>query len=1064
VTTSSGYESAQATQLLAVVKEHWPGAARLARLLSLAVRAEPALLRAARLAAGLDAAAEADLWFSGIVASRSALGISLVPTVAEVLRGELARSPADRDLAWQLIEDHHGKDPWSIRLEERVNYLTTGGPADAAEVDALLRAALTELHEVRQHNERAAVGIARWLLAALARAPSAARATSLAATAQVAAGVHLDGRLADPGDLADAESSELLPWLLDHLGSTTIPVQLLPGAVAIGGTPADGIPLPVPRTDPLVISVSWDADGAAQRADVRVPAGEETLVPVTGTQVELRTITGGRLLLRRAGIGRILVGGRDRGAGFAVAGQAVLTAAHNVPDDGAAHSRTSGASAIAYLTEAGEAVPAEVSATDADLDAALLRLAQPVPDVLPVGDYEVGAACRLQLRLGTGRQAPGGTVTGLSSASPGFLESAADASVRLEISGNFGDLRGHSGAPATLESPWGAVIGMLVSEQPVSSGPQRLQAVPIDAMVARFGLAGQVTYASPGLVDGDWSRAAPLGELLRQVAEGDIMPRLRDVGPGMLDLGIPPEDSVLAGISGLDALRRALRSADFIVVSGPPIVAPVTYEEARSIFPDARLVLPSGIESLRALAVHPAILNASERIVVWLDDIWSYADDTAGFLGSVLPRLTGRGQPTTVIATTSATTLPFSRATQADASALWARATLVNLGEPPAPPAASEAMRVEPGAEPEPEAEAESAAGPAPDDAAARQLAESARLAEAGQYEEAVQAAEAAVTAYQELAANVRRYAPSLAGALAVLSIRFADVGRAADALAAIQEAVEIYRQLEAREPRRYLAELAAALGALGDRLGTMGRWQDALAVAQEPVDIYRQLGDRSGEGTALNNLGVAMHAVGQLADAVTSFQGALESYQDTGDRPGQARALHNLGTALQEMGQLEDATKALQGAVQIYRGTGDLRGEGAVLDSLGGVLQEQRRFEEAIAAYQDAATACRTAGYAHGEARATGDLGLAFEGAGRLDEAISAHYAAADLFRRSGEPRGEAKVRDNLGTALQRAGRFPDAVQAYQAALDLYRQVGDQAGRETVQRHLDALQGSAEA
>jgi tetratricopeptide (TPR) repeat protein len=963
VTTSSGYEPAQATQLLAVVKEHWPGAARLARLLSLAVRAEPALLRAARLAAGLDAAAEADLWFSGIVASRSALGISLVPMVAEVLRGELARSPADRDLAWQLIEDHQGKDPWSIRLEERVNYLTTGGPADAAEVDALLRASLTELHEVRQHNERAALGIARWLLAALARAPTAARATPLAATAQVAAGVHLDGRLADPRDLADAESSELLPWLLDHLGSTTIPVQLLPGAVAIGGTPADGIPLPVPRTDPLVISVSWDADGAAQRADVRVPAGEEMLVPVTGTQVELRTITGGRLVLRRAGIGRILVGGRDRGAGFAVAGQAVLTAAHNLPDDGAAQPRTSGAPAIAYLPEAGEAVPAEVSATDADLDAALLRLAQPVPDVLPVGEYEVGAACRLQLRLGTGRQAPRGTVTGLSSAGPGLLESAADTSVRLEISGNFGGLLGHSGAPVTLESPWGAVIGMLVSEQAVSSGPQQLRAVPIDAMVARFGLAGQVTYASPGLVDGDWSRAAPLGELLGQVAEGGIMPRLRDVGPGMLDLGIPPEDSVLARISGLDALRSALRSADFIVVSGPPIVAPVAYQEARSIFPDARLVLPRGIESLRALAVHPAILNASERIVVWLGDIWSYADDTAGFLGSVLPRLTGRGQPTTVIGTTSSATLPFGRATQADASALWARATLVYLGEPPAAPAESEVTSAEAEAEPGPEPEPESAAGSGPDEAAARQLAEAARLAEAGQYEEALRAAEAAVRDYQELAANVRRYVPSLAGALVVLSNRLADLGRLAEALDAVQESVALYRPLAASDLPQYQLDLAGALGVLSLRLGDMGRRQDALATAREAVEIYRQLGDRSGEGTALNNLGVAMHAVGQLADAVTSFQGALEIYQDTGDRPGQARALHNLGTALQEMGQLEDATKALQGAVQIYRGTGDLRAEAKVQDNLGTALQRAGRFPEAVQAYQAALDLYRQAG-----------------------------------------------------------------------------------------------------
>ena len=241
VNTASAAESAQAEQALIVVKDHWPWAARLARLVSLAVRVEPSLLRAARLAAGLDAVAEADLWFSGIVASRSTLGISLAPSVAEALRAELTGAPADRDLAWQLLEDHHGREPWSIRLEERVNYLTTQSPVDVDAITKLLRAALTELHEVRQRDERAALGIARWLLAALARAPAAARATPLAATAEVAAGVHLDGRLAGPADLAGAESSRLLPWLLDHLGSVVVPVRPLPSGVALGGDPAEGI-------------------------------------------------------------------------------------------------------------------------------------------------------------------------------------------------------------------------------------------------------------------------------------------------------------------------------------------------------------------------------------------------------------------------------------------------------------------------------------------------------------------------------------------------------------------------------------------------------------------------------------------------------------------------------------------------------------------------------------------------------------------------------------------------------------------------------------------------------
>ena len=90
-------------QRLRLVQQRWPAAAQLARLLSLAVRIEPSLLRAARLAAGLDATSEADLWFSGIIVSSGTLGVSFVPAVAEALRRELAASPGERALAWKLV-------------------------------------------------------------------------------------------------------------------------------------------------------------------------------------------------------------------------------------------------------------------------------------------------------------------------------------------------------------------------------------------------------------------------------------------------------------------------------------------------------------------------------------------------------------------------------------------------------------------------------------------------------------------------------------------------------------------------------------------------------------------------------------------------------------------------------------------------------------------------------------------------------------------------------------------------------------------------------------------------
>src|SRR4051812_11549791 len=70
-------------------------ALKLAEVVSLAVMVEPALLRRARLelVPGADAAAEADLWLSGLVLTSSPEGIVLLSDVAEALRKRLSTDP-----------------------------------------------------------------------------------------------------------------------------------------------------------------------------------------------------------------------------------------------------------------------------------------------------------------------------------------------------------------------------------------------------------------------------------------------------------------------------------------------------------------------------------------------------------------------------------------------------------------------------------------------------------------------------------------------------------------------------------------------------------------------------------------------------------------------------------------------------------------------------------------------------------------------------------------------------------------------------------------------------------
>jgi hypothetical protein len=136
------------------------------------------------------------------------------------------------------------------------------------------------------------------------------------------------------------------------------------------------------------------------------------------------------------------------------------------------------------------------------------------------------------------------------------------------------------------------------------------------------------------------------------------------------------------------------------------------------------------------------------------------------------------------------------------------------------------------------------------------------RLAGLGRHDDALAAAEEAVQLYRGLAADNPGYLPDLAKVLNNLGIRLAEVDRRGDGLAAAEEAVQLYRGLAADNPG-YLPDLATALTNLGIRLAEVDRRGDGLAAAEEAVQLYRGLAaDNPGH---LPDLAAATGRLGRL-------------------------------------------------------------------------------------------------------------------------------------------------------------------------------------------------------
>jgi len=77
------------------------------------------------------------------------------------------------------------------------------------------------------------------------------------------------------------------------------------------------------------------------------------------------------------------------------------------------------------------------------------------------------------------------------------------------------------------------------------------------------------------------------------------------------------------------------------------------------------------------------------------------------------------------------------------------------------------------------------------------------------------------------------------------LSHKLANLGRREEALAAIQEAADTYRELAAARPDAFRPDLAGSLNNLAVQLANLGRRQEALAAIQEAIAIRRELATR---------------------------------------------------------------------------------------------------------------------------------------------------------------------------------------------------------------------------
>lgn len=301
----------------------------------------------------------------------------------------------------------------------------------------------------------------------------------------------------------------------------------------------------------------------------------------------------------------------------------------------------------------------------------------------------------------------------------------------------------------------------------------------------------------------------------------------------------------------------------------------------------------------------------------------------------------------------------------------------------------------------------------------------SVRLSDLKRWEEAITAEEEALEIWRRVGTS-DRWAINLSTTLNNLSWYMTRVGRHAEGLAAVEEALQLLRAAAAHNPGAMEPELARTLVNRHVWLADLGRWDEVLATTQETLEIQRRLAEQD----------LATHG------------------------PALATTLVHLGRALSQTDRWDEAIAAEREANEVRRRA---TADGAAFDGefarsltrLGAYLSAAGRWNEAIAAEEAAvarnraAAARDPAAFNDSLAASLGNLGISMAEDGEWDEAISATREAAGIWRRlaAADPTAYkpefARTLLRLGAYFSEVGRWDEVIAAEEEAAALHRALG---------------------
>ena len=247
-------------------------------------------------------------------------------------------------------------------------------------------------------------------------------------------------------------------------------------------------------------------------------------------------------------------------------------------------------------------------------------------------------------------------------------------------------------------------------------------------------------------------------------------------------------------------------------------------------------------------------------------------------------------------------------------------------------------------------------------------------------------------------------------------------------------------------------ASAAGQLITQGERLAEQGNYAEAIAAYEQALNLYQAIGDQVEEAGALYLIGIAYYEQGQYETGLDYFKQFVDIDQGPGSSSGLGYGWYFVGLGYSQIQDFEAAIAAHETAIATFDAlpdTPEMReakfigravsssGISDVYYQQGDKLNELFYKEQGVGAWRELPTSPDFMTELNSLANLLGEVG-------RYEASLAAFEETITLSQELTDPDRELTARVGIGQLQRTKGYFAEALTAFQAALVLAQQVED--------------------